>query len=448
MTVALLAGGILFALGLWWKAVGTAVIGAGVFTVCWIELMDEADASRFGARVRLLAQLPRLRLRLRRDLAAASVVLPLCRQYAERYPVYVRLPFILGECDEIRFAPSDAERKTSLSHSIVPGPVHDLAMIVSRRTHTVVDPLTLLLIINREVRRQHTETLLQAIWQERGHTSQTDFFAACLRFAVWERERSRCEGGCTLLYRDLFAESVLAHFTVQQLRMFCRMSRRTSVSRIIDKAVADAWNRSLQTKRAVRLEAALQNKLAADTDSVEQEQSLPGPFAKQGAAVLAQLAEIDLAAVTRRLEAVFATAGSAAEQHATARDKGYFVVVSAGKRVLFQVGTVLAGYVDAAVVAEAYTHAGLEYADRTVILALGPVHEDVLKDADQLGLLVLLWEDLDRLLAVHADRMWQAVEWSLRASRRTDAERSELLPNGTAANSENQSGVLELGLST
>ncbi len=448
MTYALLAGGVLLALGLWWKAVGAAVIGAGIFVVCWIGLIDETSGSRWGVSLRLLVRLPRVYMRIRRELDIIETILPLCRQYAERYPVYIRLPFVLGERHEIYIAPSDAEKNTPFSHLTVPAPVHDVATIVSRRTHVVVDPLTLLLVINREVRRLHTETLLKAVWQGTGRSLQTDFFAACLRYAIWERERSRQEGGFTLLYRDIFAESVLERFSIEELRTFCQTPRSAGVSRIVDKAVAEAWNRSVQTKRALRLEAMLQKRSTDESRSPAQETSCSEPVAMHDAATLAHLAEIDLGAAVRRLQDVFTGTESAVEQHSDGLDRGYFVAASGEQRVLFQIGLLCDGSVAKSVVAQAYTHAGLERTDQAIILALGPIHDDVLRDADKLGLLVLLWEPLDRLLAAHADRMWQAVEWSLRASRRTDATTPELPQNGTAANDENVTGVLELGLST
>ncbi|MHB1628058.1 MAG: hypothetical protein ACYCVB_06745 [Bacilli bacterium] len=448
MTYALLAGGVLFAFGLWWKALGMAVIGAGIFTVCWIDLLDESVGSRLGVRLRLLAQLPRVRTRTRREMGVIDGILPLCRQYAERYPVYVRLPFVLGESGEIYIALSDAERKTPFSYSTVPGPVHDLAAIVSRRTHTAINSLTLLLILNREVRRLHAETLSQAVWQGRDDGAQADFSAACLRFAVWERERARYEGACTLLYRDLFAQTVFDRFTVRQLRSSCRALRATGAASMVDRAVADAWTRSMQAKRAVRLEAVLQKQRGNAGRS-----AVPAPFwpesgATHSTATAEQLAALDPSAAARRLQAVFATGEPAAEQHASAHDRGYFVAASEGKRVLFQVGFLAAGSVPASAVAQAYTHAGLESADQAIILALGPVQDDVLKEADELGVLMLPWEHLDRLLAVHADRMWHAVEWSLRASRRAEAAPPGPPQHDAARDKENQTGVLELGLST
>ncbi len=448
MTYALLTGGVLLALGLWWKALGIAVIGAGIFTVCWVDLLDESVGSRLGVRLRLLLQLPGVRTRTRREMGVIDGILPLCRQYAQRYPVYVRLPFILGESDEINIARSDIERNTPFSYSTVPVPVHDLATIVSRRAHIAIDSLTLLLILNREVRRLHTEALSQAVWQGREHSVQADFSAACLRFAVWERERSRYEGACTLLYRDLFAQTVLERFTIRQLHAFCRAPRRTGVSQLVDRAVADAWTRSMQAKRAVRLEAALQKHRGDAGLTAPPAPFRPGSGAMHSAATSAQLAAIDPSAAARRLQTVFATGEPGAQQHASAHDRGYFVATSEGKRVLFQVGLIADGSMPASVVAQAYTHAGLESADQAIILALGPVHDDVLKEADELGLLVLPWEHLDRLLAVHGDRMWHAVEWSLRAARSAETAQPESPQNGTVGNKENQTGVLELGLST
>lgn len=389
-----------------------------------------------------MAQMWQLRLAVTRDAIDLERAQPLCATFIARYPHVLRLPFRLTEENTIELAPTLAERECQWPHPPVPTPYQDLAAVLALRKIFLSHVDLVLLLVNREARRLVRRRLVKEVIQELTVRDKAGLERLWLRFIIWERERAVEDGGRTLLYREELAAWLLDHLPPDVCKEYHRMSSKRW-TRWFNAALHRAEVNLQQRKRAVLLEATMNLHdcvpVVKEKSTISSTGDFPWATSVEELAAHFHDAPEQVTAWLRRL--FTGQEGGDATQRAEAFSLGYFLAMSGDERVLFQVGWEEQGEVPEAVVERAYVCTGRERADRTVILSLAPVSMNLCREADELGVLVLPVEAFDKLLAYHVDRIWRTVEWSLRASRRPEQEKS-------VESIENLTKVLELGLST
>lgn len=421
---------------------GVAVIATGAAGVLWWEVLQDSDWQALVRWIALTRQRKRLQEQLAMDIRAFEQARETCRAFLRRYPYHVRIPFSLADDGQVLLV-RRARDTIHFAVSALPAPYLDAQTVLAKKGVVFTHPLAFILLLNQEmrnaVRRRLTTEVLQGLSLDR----DDEWARLWLRFALWERERQEQEGGRTLLYREELA-AYIAEVAAQQVerRLYGLSSR--AFTQWIDKGIANAQEQMLLKKRAYRLESVLQVKDGAP-EEIRPQAVTPDDRDGDFAVSAAQLAaRYDSAAqqVTNWLCKVFTGTDKPLAQSAEAQGLGYFVASSGQERVVFQVGWLESDTVSRHAVERAFAARSLEHAQRAVVLALGPATSDVYRDADELGVLLLPVEELDRLLSYHADRVWQTVEWSLRTCQ--TAPSADRAKDGT----DNLAKTLELGLST
>lgn len=417
------AGLVILILGLRAGLAGLIAVGGGIVCVAWGGLLTEERLAGLWRIWRLRTDLPGLSRFFRRESVAVARARPLCRVFARHYLVYLRCPYRLDEDGRVRMASSRAERRGPFSVATLPPMFADLANILAEEGIHFPALSPLVLIVNREVMAEARERLRREVL---GGGNADGLRGSDLwgRFVRFETARVAEWGGLTLYWREAMAD-VLAQ---EQSREWIahdreRLGART-VSEWIDRGIQAGREAALHRLRADRLRIRLQNGVLAKADEIFRAQGAPDEGLRPSLTVrdLGMRAKADIARVTRELRDVFAASPETMDgigpdgQEEVRLAEGYFVAHSEGRRVVFQVGAAVSGTVGATAIDRAFVHRAREGADQAVLLALGPVAPEIVQRADSIGVLVLPQESLDRLLAYHTDRMWQTVEWSLRAA--------------------------------
>ncbi|MCY0876574.1 MAG: hypothetical protein OWT28_09945 [Firmicutes bacterium] len=422
---------------------GLTVIGTGAATVLWWGAAGDTALVDLASRLRLEWQRHHLQFAFRLDEREIERARQTCRTFLRRYPHHVRVPFALTEEGRVVIRCMGCKSCRDFAMSAIPAPYLDLQTIMAKNGIHFTHPLLPILLLNQEVRRGIRLRLQDEVVQAIAVDSEDQWGRLWLRFALWERERQAQEGGKSLLYREELANYIVEQLSEQLVRRLPRLSDR-SLTRLIDKGIAQAEEQLLRRQRAMKLEAFMRttNEGVATAKKDEDQAAEADLDWAVTATQLAAQFEASPERVTGWLCKVFTGTDDQKAQKREASTLGYFLADSGVERIVFQVGWRSGDYVSASAIERAYTARSRENAQRCVVLALGPVSPDVYMDADELGVLVLPVEALDRLLTYHADRMWQTIEWSLRASSKAT------LRDGDKNVHDDFAQVLELGLST
>ncbi len=398
----------------------TSAVAAAVLIVAWFGLMDEERVNRLGNFARLWLRLPGLRRALEGSSSDARRAQPLLRLFARRYPVYMRCPFRIDETGQVHVARSPAERSVPFTGDTAPAMCSDLRAILDEEGVRFPDIRILWLLVNRAV----LDVARERVQKEVVQPADGDPEQVWRLFARFESARAAEWGGPALLHREALAELLRDQSDAVDWR------HAHALTAWVDGGIERARRRALGARRKDRLRADLTS-VDGSSQAVR-----PRPLAHDLTVDgLVRLAAGDMEGAARALAEVF---GSLPADKADGRERfaeGWFVAEHADGMVVFQLGWAEQGSVPRSAVERALANKVRCGAATAVLLALAHVHADVVLLADEVGVLVLPSEALARMLDYHTDRMWQTIEWSLRASSKSNVEG-------------NYTQGLELGLST
>ncbi len=436
---------ILCGVGLWLKQTSMLIIGLGLFSISWATMMDDVLGSPIATLITLRINKWVIQWRVRKLLFEHEKLLLLCRRFAQKYPRYLRISYRLGEFNEISVDPLLSGQLLPINRELIPTPWHDLAALVQRHVGQTIDVLLLVLVANREVCRLYRDRIEKEVIQNKELETAEDFSSACLRFSIWERECEKESGVMTLLYRELFASLLEESWSLHRMRQFVKVRRYSSLLAVVNKGISDAKESVAKNRRAILLESHLVKNQGTNTPhTLFQSETESVPLSIDS---LRHVAKENLPFCVHLLREIFMDEKTSTAYRMEAEEDGYFMTDAAEGRILFQVGLTVEGdTLETTLLDRVYVRMALEQADRALILALGRLDTQFLQYADELSILVLPSEELDRLLSAYTERMWHIVDWSLRTSMRIH-ERTDL--QGEVKNSEEiTSEGLELGLST
>ncbi len=430
MIIFFLVGAIVAAFGVFTGHLSYASLGTGLFILSGAALSNEKWWQEARGTAINFIKLVRLRRLLANHLNEIERASGLCEVFAEHFPNYIRLPFILDEQNKVQLAPCAMER-AQVSRNLIPEPINDLATILASQGISFADVLLLALVVNREVMRFTKERIRLEVIEVGGEPFSDDLRKICLRYVVWEQAQVQLNGGKSLHYREALTDLFREHYTFREIKGILGANSARTMTQVIDYGITSAQEGMTRKKRAVRLQAALVDEPAQERNTGQQPTLLT-------VSALSQLAKHDVLAATRTLREVFLQGQDSHYIDQSDCEQGFFLANSGSQRVLFQLGCGNDGILTKSAVEHALGNKMKMGADKVILIALDHVDTQVLLEADALHVLVLPPEALDRLLSYYTDRMWQTVEWSLRVSaRQSVADQKENHPIG-----------LELGLST
>lgn len=435
--VALLASGfgLLFA-GVWWGQLAFSSVGLGILVVAVSSVFEDEHTAALWRLLRLRVELTGLRRSHARVETVMNATLPWCRMFAERYPVYWRLPYDLRDDGLLKLSVTPLAWLIPFREDAAPESLRDLAEVLAQQGVEIPGVRWLALWVNREVFRTARRRVLSEALGGNAPLSLDAARDAFERYVHWEKRRTENQGEPSLLYREALGDILQTHLDVRELKRSVGLSSRASIVAWLLTGIADAERDILCERRAEEL----RRRLTVADDR-------PPPFV-QALSVerLRELAIVSLEAATRAACGVFASEGGS-EANQGEWSEGRFVSAASGSIVLFQLGWDAGPETTVAVVERTYVRKARIGASHAVVLALSRTPEAVLRAADELGILVLAADALDRLLSYHSERMWQTVDWSLRTSLRARTP-SDTQRDGENREKENEDLGLELGLST